>query len=324
VFEKEGGGVISATIDRYSHAFLVRRNDRQIGLHSLDFNQHVLLKSPDEIRYDGVLDLLKAAIRVVRPAFGFDLYTYSEVPPGSGLGSSSAMTVAIVGLLYELSEGQLDRYRIADLAYQAERVELGMQGGWQDQYAAAFGGFNFIEFDRHDVTVHSLRLSEPMLYELESNLLLCFTGQTRDSGQVHAAQQRRARSNSAMYRQVNSEILKLVTATKKALLKGDLVEFGRLLDVAWQTKKNLAQGVSNNFIDRLYAIAREQGASGGKLLGAGSGGFLLFYCQPLKHHLVKQALEQEGAAITTFKFDPKGLQVWHSPHPPEMDEACKP
>jgi D-glycero-alpha-D-manno-heptose-7-phosphate kinase len=311
-FENGGGAVVSATIDRYCQATISLRNDARITIHSLDSDVTVEMDSVDDIEYDGNLDLLKAAIRVVRPQFGFDLYTDSDVPLGSGLGGSSSMAVAVVGVLYHLMEGHLEEHLVADLAYQAERVDIGIMGGWQDQYAAAFGGFNFLEFTPGEVIVHPLRISDRVRSELESNLLMCFTGRTRDSGDLHAADAPDPQTRNNL--DLHSQMIDLAQATKESLLTGHLVRFGQLLNDAWQAKKQYGERITNSRIDHLYAVARENGALGGKLLGAGDGGYLLFYCDPLTRHRTVKALEGEGVDMMGFKFDDRGVRVWRSEH----------
>jgi len=312
-FGNGGGAVVSATIDRYCQATLLRRNDRRITIRSLDLDQYVELDSLDEVQYDGTLDLIKAAIRVVRPQFGFDLTTESDVPPGTGLGGSSSMAVAVVSVLYRLVEGELEEYRIADLAYQAERVELGILGGWQDQYAAAFGGFNFMEFTPGNVLVHPLRISDRVRLELESNLLICFTGRTRDSGELHTADQG-SRLETDRSAELHHRMLELAQETRDALLTGQMLRFGHLLNEAWETKKRYGGHITNDRVDDLHAVARANGAIGGKLLGAGGGGYLLFYCDPLQRHRTIEALAAEGAENIGFQFDERGVRVWRSEH----------
>lgn len=312
-FENDGGAVLSATIDRYSRVTLSPRNDGCIAIHSRDLHETVELDSVDDIEYDGTLDLIKAAIRVVRPRFGFDLYTESDVRPGTGLGGSSSMAVAVISVLYDLVEGHLEEYRIADLAYQAERVELGMSGGWQDQYAAAFGGFNFLEFTSGNVIVHPLRISDRVRFELESNLLICFTGRTRDSGELHSSG-RDPQPQIDRPGELHQQMLHLAQSIRESLLTGHLDRFGQLLNEAWEAKKQYGGRITNSRIDHLYAVARGNGALGGKLLGAGDGGYLLFYCDPLTRHRTVTALEAEGADLMRFKFEERGVRVWRSEH----------
>lgn len=309
-FERNGGAVISATIDRYCHGALAERADQRVILHSYDYNEHVEANSPDELTYDGRLDLLKAVVKLLKPSFGFELYTYSDVPPGSGLGASAAMTVLVITLFNEISEDRLDEYQIADLAYQTERIELGIIGGWQDQYAVSFGGLNFIEFTDKDVMVHPLRLKERVINELESNLLLCFTGNIRKSGDVHATNKELGLRGGALS-DIRRKTSRLAIQIKNALVRGNLGEFGQLLHEAWQLKKQLGR-ITNHRVDYLYQQALAAGALGGKLLGAGLEGYILFYCPGLKRHAVKSALECTGTQTTNFNFDFRGIRVWRS------------
>ena len=309
VFERSGGAVISVTIDRYCYADLIVRNDSKIVIKSHDYKQTVEVNSFNDLIYDGRLDLVKAAIKVCKPDFGFELYTRSDIAPGSGLGGSATLAVAVIGLFETFRYEHPNDYRIADLAFQAERVELGIQGGWQDQYASVFGGLNYIEFDDREVVVQPLRLAKRVRYELESNLLLCFTGITRNSGGVHASNiVTENSSNSYSYK----SMIDLSKDLRKSLLKGDLQGFGELLDKAWWLKKEMFKEVTNDQVDKIYRIARNNGAVGGKLLGAGRGGYLLFYCDPLKKNLVSQALRKQGFDILSFNLDFNGLQLWHS------------
>lgn len=310
-FEQHGGAVISVTIDRYCHGILVKRADQKIVLNSYDYGYCLEYENLKALTYDGRLDLIKAAIRVLKPSFGFELHTYSDVPPGSGLGASSVIAVVVIGLFNELSEDRMDEHQISEVAYQVERIELGVVGGWQDQYAATFGGLNFIEFSDKDVTVHPLRLKERVVNELENNLLLCFTGLTRESGVVHTTRQEDG-LDAGRVKALRHQTSELALKTKNALLRGDLERFGRLLDEAWQLKRQFGSSVTNHGIDGLYDTAMKAGALGGKLLGAGLGGYLLFYCPGITRHKVQKALESSGAETMSFNFDFRGLRVWQS------------
>lgn len=298
--------VISATIDRYCHGTLVKRRDRSVILRSKDYGQVVEAASFEGLAYDGEIDLLKAVVRLMKPDFGFELTTWSDAPPGSGLGASAVMAVVVIGLLNELAENRMNEYEISDLAYQAERIELGIPGGWQDQYAAVFGGLNYIEFTQREVIVHPLALRERVVNELEESLLLCFTGQTRDSGAVHYTREPREAADVEALRARNQQ---LVTDIKNALVQGRLQAFATLLDEAWQAKKR-SGAVSNDRIEQLLEVARGAGVIGGKLLGAGQGGYLLLYTPPTRRLEVEQALESEGARPLPFNFDFRGLRVW--------------
>ena len=184
--EREGGCVLSATINRYAHGTLRPRTDSQVKLQALDFGTSVAYEIQEVPSYNGELDLAKAAIKLMIPGAteGFDLYLHSDVPPGSGLGASSSVVVTVVALLGQLAKLTLTDYEMAALAYQIERVELRIRGGYQDQYAATFGGFNFIEFTKERITVNPLRVKPEIVNELEANLLLAYAGAPRMSSHI--------------------------------------------------------------------------------------------------------------------------------------------
>jgi len=307
----EGGCVLSATIDRYAYGSLVPRTDRMVTVESVDFKATAEMTLDEEIRCDGSLDLIKAAVRRFGRdgTEGYDLVLRSSAPPGSGLGSSSTMMVALTGLLAEHYGSALGDYQIAQLAHAIERDDLGIAGGMQDHYAATFGGFNFIEFtDR--VIVNPLRIRDEIAHELELSLLLCFTGITRDSARVIEDQTRRARASADGTIAGLRAQKELAVAMKAALLTGALHEFGELLGEAWTEKKRMSPLISNARIDELYEIARSKGALGGKITGAGAGGYVLLFCDFTKKHRVIEALELAGADVTEFAFDTKGLTTW--------------
>src|SRR6478752_1245549 len=247
--EREGGLVLNATIARYAYGLLRPRRDRQVRIESADFGLAVNYNVDEAPIFDGRLDLVKAAIRRLGDpaAPGYDIFLHSNAPPGSGLGSSSTVMVTLVGLLREHHNLALTDYEIAQMSHHIERVDMGMLGGMQDQYAATFGGFNFIEFGADHVIVNPLRVSADVVNELEHNMLLCYTVATRRSDGV---------------------------------------------------------------IDEAYAEARRAGALGGKVTGAGGGGYMLFYCEFQKKHRVADALTRMGGQVTEFAFEPDGLTTW--------------
>jgi D-glycero-alpha-D-manno-heptose-7-phosphate kinase len=307
----EGGCVLSATIDRYAYGSLVARADRTVTIESVDFKTTAEMSLDEEILCDGSLDLIKAAVRRFGRDHtdGYDLVLRSNAPPGSGLGSSSTMMVALTGLLAAHYGRVLDEYEVARLAHAIEREDLGITGGMQDQYAATFGGFNFIEFtDR--VIVNPLRIRDEIVHELELSLLLCFTGITRDSARVIEDQTRRALASADDTMAGLRAQKELAVAMKAALLTGAVQEFGELLGEAWVQKKRMSPLISNARIDELYEIAQANGALGGKITGAGGGGYILLFCDFTKKHRVMEALEFAGAVITEFAFDTKGLTTW--------------
>jgi D-glycero-alpha-D-manno-heptose-7-phosphate kinase len=311
---QEGGCVLSTTINRYAWGTLKPRSDRQICINSRDFGLSLTYGSRRRLVYDGQMDLAKAAIKRVQGSHrgGFDLYLHSDAPPGSGLGSSSAMMVALVGLLKEFYTLPLTDYEVADLAYTIERVDLGIQGGLQDQYAAAFGGFNYIEFLADRVVVNSLKVSPDILNELEYNLLLCHTGKLRLSSHIIEDQVQRYERGETDTLNALRQLKSLTGSMKNALLRRQFDEFGGLLDQEWQHKKQMSSRISSPELDELYDVARREGALGGKITGAGGGGYMLLYCGFERKHRVAEALRERGCEIHDVALEPLGLQTWRA------------
>lgn len=304
--KSRGGAVLSTTIDKYCHATLIKRDDHKIILNSHDYNLLIEIDSIDSITFDGQLDLIKSVIKLMRPDFGFEIHLMSDAPPQSGLGGSSSAAVATAGLINYFRAEKMDDYQIAELAFQAERVELGITGGWQDQYASVFGGFNFIEFRDNDVFVHPLRLKTDLLNELLASLVLCTTGEQRPNQGIQLA------SVSMSEIKALDQTRDMALEMRNLLFKGELNEFGKLLNTAWILKQKFDAKTSNSHIKQLYEAGIEHGALGGKMLGAGGGGYLLMFCPPLKKCAVRNALRSNGANIIDFGFDFHGLQTWTS------------
>jgi len=308
---EKGGVVLSTTINRYSYGTLIPRTDQEIRIESLDVDQFAKFLASQKLDFNGQLDLVKAVLRKFEGwKQGFSLFLHSDAPPGSGLGSSSTMVVTLLGLFRQWLNLPWSNYDIANHAYEIERVDLGIRGGKQDQYAAVFGGFNFIEFYHDGTIINPLRIEPSILNELEYHLLLCYTGRTRLSANIIATQvdgylKKKESSLNALDR------LKAITiAMKNALLLGRLNQFGELLHEGWIQKKQLAGAITNEKIDTLYHLALSKGALGGKILGAGGGGYLLLYCPYNKKHLIAAELERLGGQITHFSFENQGLVTW--------------
>jgi D-glycero-alpha-D-manno-heptose-7-phosphate kinase len=221
--------------------------------------------------------------------------------------------VSLVGLVKEFKNLNLTDYELAHLAYVTERLDLGILGGLQDQYAATFGGFNFMEFGKDQVIVNPLRIHQEVMNELEHNLLLCYTGTTRRSDQIIAHQKQKYTGNDAVAVAALRQQKQLAVEMKNLLLQRRLEDFGDLLHCAWESKKKLSSRISNPTIDEMYSEARKAGALGGKMTGAGGGGYMLFYCDFEKRHKVAAVLRKMGATPTDFAFDAKGLQTWKVP-----------
>ena len=311
--EREGGLVLSATINRYAHGMLRPRTDDRIRVESLDVGVALEYGAEDSLKLDGQLDLVKSAIQRVAQLGeprGVDVFLRSSAPPGSGLGGSSALMVTLIGLLRDFHKLALTDYEIARLAWEVERVDLGLLGGLQDQYAATFGGFNFMEFAPDRVLINPLRINAGILHELEENLVLCFTGATRAGDHIIEDQTRRYESSEEDALAGLRMQKELAITMKDALLRGRLNEFGELLGTAWESKKRMSPLISTSVIDVAYAEACKAGALGGKLTGAGGGGFMIFYCRPGTRHRVAGRLAELGLEEAEFAFDQEGLRTW--------------
>ena len=310
--EEHGGMVLSATINQYAYASLRPRRDSRLTLSSLDYDIVARYDHPMKMKLDGNLDLIKAAIRALKVRRGADLWVHSDAPPGSGLGSSSTLVVALLGAIGAWMKRPLSGYEIAELAYRVERVDMGLAGGRQDQYAAAFGGFNFIEFGRDTTVVNPLRIHPDVLNELEYRLLLCYVGQTRQSAKIierqTASYVKGDEAVVAALHHLKQETLEM----KKALLLGRVDAIGELLHQAWEQKKKLDEGIATGPMNRLYQRARREGAIGGKITGAGGGGYFLFLTRFDRKHRVAAALEKLDAQVVPFQFERRGLITWSS------------
>ena len=306
-FEKYGGVVINCTIDKYCYATLVKRADSKIIINS-DISGEMIFDSGENLKYDGNFDLIKAIINVMKPNFGFELHLYNDIPPGRGLGSSASLTVLIVKLISAMQDGSHDDHKLAELAYRVETDELKIKGGWQDQYAAVTGGFNFMEFNGDKTIIYPLRLKEEVINELNHHLLLCYVGKSHFSGDQQSVLEK-AISEEEVVKSLD-ELKKIAIDIKDSLLTNNLEEIGRLLHRSWESKKKVSKTISNPKIDRLYEVALQNGAYGGKLLGSGGGGYLLIFHSPKKRNQITKALQNEGGEILNFNFEFNGAKVW--------------
>jgi D-glycero-alpha-D-manno-heptose-7-phosphate kinase len=237
--------------------------------------------------------------------------TYSDAPIGSGLGSSSTMVVAMVKAYTEYLNLPLGEYDIAALAYQIERIDLGLAGGKQDQYAATFGGFNFMEFynDEH-VIVNPLRIKRWIRNELENSLVLYYTGISRESANIIERQIEGTNNKKKENLESMEELKKQAVKMKEAILKGDFRQFSRCLASGWEAKKHAADGITNSFIDEIYGYAMSNGAESAKISGAGGGGFMMFFCNPCKRMELIRALKRREGLVMTPSFTEIGTQAW--------------
>lgn len=307
--KNEVGAVMNATIKLYSHASLKKRCDQKVTITSTDLNERVQLENLEDLEKYPKMLLINSLLKLIKPGFGFDLSLSSDFPIGSGLGGSAVVLSAIIGCFNQLREDPWDRHEIAELAFQAERIFMKMQGGWQDQYATVFGGFNFIEFRESENIVHPLKIKKETLLELEGNLILCNSKQIHVSGHIHSDQKKNLENDSHVLERVHKN-KEICYHMKSLLLRGNLNEFGRCLDQAWNLKKSFSSNISNNQLDKIYEAAKEKGALGGKLLGAGGGGFFLFYVLPERRQALEQKMLEMGLETKPVHFDEDGLQAW--------------
>jgi D-glycero-alpha-D-manno-heptose-7-phosphate kinase len=312
--DERGGVVLSATINRYATATVVP-GGKSFTVRSIDYDQSISYGIDDAFVYDGQLDLAKGVIdhfrRQEKLADGFEVTLHNDAPPGSGIGSSSAVTVALVSAIVELLRLPIDDYQVADLAYRIERLEVGIKGGKQDQYATTFGGFNLIEFHPGGtVLVVPLRLRPETIWELEHSLVFAYVGGGHFSDQIIETQVRNYETRRTDSIHAMDRLKVLTQDMKRALLVGDLREFGELLHLAWESKRQMAKGITNPKIDDLYEGAIHAGALGGKMSGAGGGGFMLFVCDPLRRYAVQEALRKAESQLVNLSFVEPGVRTW--------------
>lgn len=314
--DQYGGAILNATVSLYAHASIEPLTEDKIVIIAADKKEQVTYERTDVLPIDGVLDLAKGIYnRVVRTygrvPSGFKLTTQVDAPAGSGLGTSSTLVVAILGAFAEWMKLPLGEYDAAHLSYQIEREDLNMAGGKQDQYAATFGGVNFMEFYANDnVIVNPLRIRPEYLHELEHNLLLFYTATSRNSATIIEAQRKNVTDKKAASIEAMHHLKEQAQMMKEVLLKGNVDEIGKILDFGFQHKKQMASGITNPLIDTIYEAALAAGATGGKISGAGGGGFMTFYCPGTTRYAVIDALAQFGGTFHPYRFVEQGLFTW--------------
>lgn len=311
-----GGAVLNTTIDRFAYAFISPRDDEQLIFCAKDLGrQEVLAAKPllpeASLRlHRGVYERMVRDYNNGQP-IAATITTTVDAPAGSGLGSSSALTVALVDAFRAWLGIPLGQYDVAHLAFEIERIDLGLAGGKQDQYAAAFGGTNFIEFLANDrVIVNPLRMSEGARNEFESSLVICFSGSSRDSAEIIEQQTTHLFDHSGPTTEAMDRLKADAVEMKRALLDGNIKAMARILDSSWSAKKQTAPGVSNDHIDRLCTVAFSHGALAGKISGAGGGGFLMFIVHPEDRLEVIEGLNRAGGEAGPVKLTDRGCATW--------------
>jgi D-glycero-alpha-D-manno-heptose-7-phosphate kinase len=318
-----GGAILNATLSLYAHATVepIQENGShpegtRIVFTAIDQMVEESFDVSNDVPVNGKLILLKGVYNRIQRDYGlpkknFRLSTFVDAPAGSGLGTSSTLVVAIIGAFAEMLRLPLGEYDIAHYAYDIERKDLGLAGGKQDQYAATFGGVNYMEFfDEDKVIVNPLRIKQQYLFELENNLLLYYTSKSRESAKIIEQQARNVTDQKETSIEAMHQLKQQAQMMKEALLKGRLHEIGEILDFGFQQKRKMAAGISNELMDEIYETAKAAGATGGKISGAGGGGFMIFYCPGNTKYTVAKKLERFGGVHRSYQFVEHGLTTW--------------
>lgn len=315
--DKFGGLVLNATINLYAYCTIEETFDNTIEIYAADINEKVVVPSQKSLAIDGKLSLGKGVYnRLVKdynlPALSFKMTTYSDAPAGSGLGSSSTMVVCILKAFVEWLELPMGNYEIARLAYEIERLDLLLAGGKQDQYAAAFGGFNYMEFLPNDmVIVNPLGVKRWIKDELESSMILYYTGASRSSAKIIDEQKSNTAKGDDKTLQSLHKIKQSAKDMKQCLLYGDIKGFADIMRQGWEDKKRLAKSISNSMIDEVVKLAYKKGALAAKVSGAGGGGFITLITNPENKYNLISALDKLDGRTIPFQFTEDGTHCWH-------------
>jgi D-glycero-alpha-D-manno-heptose-7-phosphate kinase len=316
-YEEHGGLVVSTTISYYTYTILTPGWSDGVQIISADYRAICQRPTCEDLIWDGDLTLPKAVTYYFKIRGGLTIFMASQVPPGTGLGSSSSAAVSMIKALAFWCGLDLGPAEVAELACHIEIGKMKMPIGKQDQYAAAFGGLNCIRFSRGGVAVEPLRISPETHAALDRGLMLFFTGTSRESSTILRRQEKASREGDERTMDRLDTIKALGLEIRKALEKGDLAAFGELLHQSWMNKREVTNGITNPFLDQCYQVARENGALGGKVTGAGGGGFMMLYCPQNQQAAVTEALTALGLQRRLFKLEKGGVQVMEaSPRPP--------
>jgi D-glycero-alpha-D-manno-heptose-7-phosphate kinase len=308
-YGKYGGAVVSVTIDKYFYVFLSHSDSQHIQVASSDYQTFYRQRLDESPIWDGDLRLPKVVIDHFGIHTGLSVFLASQVPPGTGLGSSSTVTVALIKAMAVLCGLKLSRHQVAELACEIEIEKLGMPIGKQDQFASSFGGLNYIQFSSEGTTVEPLGLDQEVLERLERRLILFFTGRSRNSAQILGEQKRSSERNRASVIEALHTLKAGAISLRHELGCGNIEALGESLHRSWIAKRQLARGISDPWIDQWYEAARAAGAAGGKIAGAGGGGFLLLYCEPEHQDRVTETLKDNGLTRMDFRFEGGGAMV---------------
>lgn len=311
-----GGLILNATINLYAYCTIKETNDDCIHINSIDSGCDESYPLSSHLDIDGKAILIKGVFNRLMKDFNlevrpFSITTYNDAPAGSGLGTSSTMVVCILKAFAEWYYLPLGDYEIARLAYEIERIDLGLSGGKQDQYAASFGGFNYMEFLQNDlVIVNPLKIKRWILDELEASMLLYFTGKSRESARIIDEQKSNTSKGNNDAVEAMHRIKQSAVDMKLAVLKGDIDSFADILRKGWEDKQKMASHITNPIIQQAMDVAVANGAKAGKVSGAGGGGFIIFIVEPTKKKAVERALLELGGFTVPFQFTDGGAHGW--------------
>ena len=308
-YERYGGNVVTSTISKYVHVIINPRHDNSFQAFSSDFQTHHKPTNYDQLEPQSGTEIATSVIKFLKYNSGINLLISSDVPPGSGLGTSGALAVNLLKTFTTLQKENWSNDKIASTAFHIGRNILKWPIGKQDEYATCYGGLNFIQFEKDKVTVNKISLSQNSLNELQKNLLLFFIGRTRNSSIILSSQLENVKQDKEETIKSLHNVQELAVTTYQSLKNGDLTEFGELLHKGWISKKKFTSGVTNEFVDGLYDTAMKNGALGGKLTGAGGGGHLLLYCEPSKQEKLIQRLNDLGLKQVHFELQREGAKV---------------
>lgn len=311
-----GGAILNITVSLFARTTIIPRNDGKIVIRSVDQDKVFEFDAAEELPLNGEIDLqIGVYNRIVKnfakKPLSFEMTTSMDVPTGSGLGTSSTLVVSVLGGFVEWLDLPLGEYDVAHLAYDIERIDLGMSGGKQDQYAATFGGVNFMEFLSDDkVIVNPLRIKDDFFNELNFSLILYYTKTSRESAKIIDKQIDNVKKSDSKPLEAMHKLKEQAFDMKRAFLQSDFHSIGSILHESWLNKKQMASGISNEVIDSIYQTAMDAGATGGKISGAGGGGFMMFFAEENKRYDVITALESLGGRVMDYRFESKGLDSW--------------
>lgn len=314
--DEYGGAVLNVTIDMYAYCTIEPTKDNKIVFISPDRNETFECESTSYIEVGDQLILHKGIYnRIVKDyndgkPLSFRMTTYSDAPAGSGLGSSSTMVVAIIKAYMEWLNLPLGEYDMAHLAYEIERLDLNLTGGKQDQYAATFGGFNFMEFYDNSVIVNPLRIKNWIKNEVENSLVLYYTGTSRESASIIEDQIKNTKSKKQKSLEGMHELKDSAIEMKNAILKGDFNSFAICLKKGWESKKKMSSSITNTLIDEIYDYIMNNGGKAAKVSGAGGGGFMMIICDPKNRYNLVSKLKETDGKVMCVQFTEKGAQAW--------------